>query len=47
VRVIWETEIGDATLYAIEDGWSIRDPLAMFIDAEEEPWAARPEFVDA
>ena len=44
--MIWEAQVGEATLFAIEDGWSIRDPFAMFIDTDEEVWATHPEFLD-
>ncbi|MDH3498837.1 MAG: MBL fold metallo-hydrolase [Acidimicrobiia bacterium] len=46
MRVIWETEVGDLALYAIEDGWSRRDPSVMFDDSDPSVWEANPQFLD-
>lgn len=44
--MIWETAVGDLTLYAIEDGWSPRDPHVMFEDSDPAVWDANPQFLD-
>ena len=44
--MIWETEVGDLTLYAIEDGYGPRDPAVMFPESDPDVWEANSQFLD-
>lgn len=43
--MIWSMACGSHTLYAIEDGWFFRDPLAQFPDSDPEVWRRNPEWL--
>jgi len=36
--MLWKTTLGNTVLYAIEDGWSHRDPHTWFIGSTPEAW---------
>jgi len=44
--MVWRTEFGRFTIYGIEDGWMLRDPMEFLPDSDPEVWAAHPEFLD-
>jgi len=44
--IVWKTEFGRFTIYGIEDGWMMRDPMEFLPDSDPEVWAAHPEFLD-
>lgn len=43
--MIWKTEFGRFTIYGIEDGWMLRDPMEFMPDSDPDEWAAHPEFL--
>lgn len=43
--MIWETRIGDLTVYAIEDGWSLREPTVFFPTSDQAVWDANPQYL--
>jgi glyoxylase-like metal-dependent hydrolase (beta-lactamase superfamily II) len=45
--VLWETQVGSATLYAIEDGWATRDPHEWFIGSTPEAWEGHTQHLNA
>jgi glyoxylase-like metal-dependent hydrolase (beta-lactamase superfamily II) len=45
--MLWKTQIGSATLYAIEDGWSKRDPHEWFIGSTPEAWEGQSQHLDS
>jgi len=45
--MLWKTKIGSATLYAIEDGWSRRDPHEWFIGSTPEGWEGQDQHLDS
>jgi glyoxylase-like metal-dependent hydrolase (beta-lactamase superfamily II) len=44
--MVWKTEFGRFTIYGIEDGWMLRDPMEFLPDSDPEVWVAHPEFLD-
>ena len=45
--MLWKTQVGSATLYAIEDGWATRDPHEWFIGSTPEAWERHGDHLDA
>jgi glyoxylase-like metal-dependent hydrolase (beta-lactamase superfamily II) len=45
--MLWKTTIGSTVLYAIEDGWSHRDPHTWFIGSTPEAWVGHEEHLTA
>ena len=43
---VWKTELGRFTIYGIEDGWSLRDPMDFMPDSDPDVWAAHPEYLE-
>lgn len=41
--MLWKTTLGSTVLYAIEDGWSHRDPHTWFIGSTPEAWVGHEE----
>ncbi len=44
--MLWRTDLGSATLYAIADGWGTRDPHQWFVAGTPEDWENHPEHLD-
>jgi len=44
--MLWKRELGRFTIYGIEDGWSLRDPMAFMPDSDPEVWASHPEYLE-
>jgi glyoxylase-like metal-dependent hydrolase (beta-lactamase superfamily II) len=44
--MLWSTELGRFTIYGIEDGWMLRDPMALLPGSDPAVWAAHPEFLE-
>ena len=44
--MIWALSVGAFTVYAIEDGAYLRDPVATFVDSEPGAWEGQPGMVD-
>jgi len=45
--MLWKTQVGSATLYAIEDGWTTRDPHEWFIGSTPAAWEGHTHHLDA
>jgi len=45
-EVLWRTELGRFTIYGIEDGWMMRDPLEFLPDSDPDVWAEHSEFLE-
>jgi glyoxylase-like metal-dependent hydrolase (beta-lactamase superfamily II) len=43
--MLWKTALGRFTIYGIEDGWSLRDPMDFMPDSDPAVWEAHPEFL--
>lgn len=44
--MLWKTDLGSATLYAIQDGWGTRDPHDWFVGPTHEDWKAMADHLD-
>lgn len=43
--MLWKTDVGRFTVYGIEDGWMLRDPLDFMPDSDPAVWSRHPEFL--
>lgn len=43
--MLWKTNVGSTVLYAIEDGWAVRDPHEWFIGSTPEAWVGHEEYL--
>ena len=41
--MLWKTSVGSVTLYALEDGYSIRDPHEFFLGSTPDAWEGHEE----
>lgn len=44
--MLWRTELGNVTLFGIEDGWMLREPMEFMPDSDPSVWASHPEFLE-
>jgi glyoxylase-like metal-dependent hydrolase (beta-lactamase superfamily II) len=44
--MLWKTDLGSATLYAILDGWGTRDPHDWFVGTTPEDWDGLGDHLD-